>query len=401
MLKSKPMPLVDDRGMGATLATRTRDEFPARSARAVWIGLLILSLAGPAGAQTRKYRIFVVSSYHREYLWSQDTQKGVCAGLLEFGFLDTADQAAEYTRTDTVESSSCVVKKTWMDTKRKNGHSEMAVSTGRVMGELSRFSPDLVLLGDDNAANYVGNQLMDTEVPVVFWGINGLPLRYGLLDSLEKPGHNITGVYQPGYLEESLEFLQRIVPGVQTFAVLSDDSETGRAKVKALESLHKSGKLPLRLVESVVTNRLEEWRSGAMRLRDKVDAFFVTNHNSLKDENGDAADPLEIGAWYLRHIRIPECADERQFAQEGMLCVCDDSGYKQGYDAVKLACRILKKGERPREIEVKAPSRGPFIVNRERAQTLGIVITPQMGVEETIEKSLALEKVPDELGAKR
>jgi putative ABC transport system substrate-binding protein len=369
--------------------------------RAIAIGLLSLWLALPLGAQTRKHRIFVVSSYHREYLWSQDTQKGVCAGLLEFGFLDNADQAAAFTRTDAVESSACVLKKTWMDTKRKNSKSEIALAVDRVMGELSGFRPDLVLLGDDNAANYIGNQLVDTKTPVVFWGINGLPLRYGLLDSLEKPGHNITGIYQPGYLQESLEFLKRVVPGVKTFAVLSDDSETGRAKVKTLESLHKSGKLPIKLVESVVTNRLEEWKSGAIRLKDNVDAFFVTNHNSLKDENGRAADQLEIGAWYLRHIRIPECADEKQFAQEGMLCTCDDSGYNQGYEAMKLVCRILQKGERPQEIEVKAPLRGPFIVNRERAQVFGIVITQEMGVEETIEKSLALEKVPDEPGGKR
>jgi ABC-type uncharacterized transport system substrate-binding protein len=367
--------------------------------RTIWIGLLLLSLAAPAGRQTPKHRILVVSSYHREYLWSQDTQKGLCAGLLEFGFLDHAGQAAEFTRTDTVESAAGVVKKTWMDTKRKNGKGEIAVSVDRVLTEIAEFRPDLVLLGDDNAANYVGNQLIDTKVPVVFWGVNGLPLRYGLLDSLEKPGHNITGVYQAGYLKECLEFLQRIVPGVKTFAVLSDDSETGRAKVKALESLHESGRLPLQLVESVVTNRLDEWKSGALRLQDRVDAFFVMNHNSLKDENGRAVDQLEIGHWYLRHIRIPECAHEKQFAEEGMLCVCDDSGYNQGYEAMKLAYRILKKGQSPGQIEVKAPGRGPFLVNRARARGLGLVLTADMGVEEIIETALALEKASDEPGA--
>ena len=56
------------------------------------------------------------------------------------------------------------------------------------MKEIEQFKPNLILLGDDNAANYVGNQYIDTNIPVVFWGINGLPLKYGLLDSLEKPG---------------------------------------------------------------------------------------------------------------------------------------------------------------------------------------------------------------------
>jgi ABC-type uncharacterized transport system substrate-binding protein len=334
----------------------------------------------------------VVSSYHREYLWSQDTNQGLCAGLRELGFLDNAGQETKYTRTDRVESSSCVVQKAWMDTKRKSSEHEMAVATNRVMAEIAQFAPDLVLLGDDNAANYIGNQLLDTEVPVVFWGINGLPLKYGLLDSMDKPGHNVTGVNQPGYLKECLEFLQRLAPSVRTFAILADDSETGREKVKALESLADAGVLPLMLVESIRTNSLEEWKTGVLALQDKVDAFFVTNHNTLKDKDGRAVDPLEVGAWYLKAIRKPECSDEKQFAQEGMLCVCDDSGYNQGYNAMKLAYRILKKGERPGQIVVKAPPRGAFIVNRQRAGTLGIALREGVGAEEYIDTSLALER---------
>lgn len=358
----------------------------------IWISVLVLSLATPTSAQTKKHKIFVVSSYHREYLWSQDTQKGVCAGLIEFGFIDNTDQAAEFTETDYVESSSSVVKKVWMDTKRKSSKSKIATVVNTIMDEISEFSPDVVLLGDDNAANYIGNQLIDTDVPVVFWGINGLPLKYGLLDSLDKPGHNITGIYQAGYLKECLEFLKKVAPDVKTFAVLSDDSPTGRSKAKALKNLHESGELPVKLAQSVVTNCLEEWKSKAIELKDKVDAFFMVNHNSLKDENGKPVEQLEIGAWYLRNIEKPECAHEKQFAQEGMLCVCDDSGYNQGYEATKLAYRILKNGEQPGDIVVKAPPRGPFIINRERAKMLGINIKEEMGVEEYIEKSLALEK---------
>ena len=359
------------------------------------IGMLIVCLATSTAAQAEKCRILVVSSYHREYLWSQDTQEGLCAGLVEFGFLDDKDQAAVFTETDNVESSSSIVKKSWMDTKRQNSRREVAVTVNRIMREISQFSPHLVLLGDDNAANYIGSQLIDTDIPVVFWGINGLPLKYGLLDSLERPGHNITGIYQAGYLKECLRFLQQVVPSAKTFAVLSDDSETGRSKAKELKNLHRSGELPLDLVETVITNDLEEWKSRAVQLKNKADAFFMLNHNSLKDAGGKPVDQLEIGAWYLRNIDKPECAQEKQFAQEGMLCVCDYSGYNQGYEAAKLAHRIIKKGEPPEDIPVRAPRRGPLIVNRERAQTLGLTITDSMGAEQYVRESLALEAYPE------
>jgi putative ABC transport system substrate-binding protein len=279
-----------------------------------------------------------------------------------------------------------------MDTKRKGTPHDIAVATRDIMAQIAALAPDLVLLGDDNAANYIGNQLMDTKIPVVFWGVNGLPLKYGLLDSLEKPGHNVTGIYQAGYLKEGLELLQRMVPTVKTLAILSDDSETGRSKVKALERLSDAGGLPLKLVGAVVTNRLEEWQAGALALQDKADAFYVTNHNTLKDAGGGVVDPLEVSAWYLDHIRKPECSDEKQFVQEGMLCTCDDSGYNQAYEAMKMGWRILRKGAAPGGMAVKAPPRGPFIVNRQRARMLGIAITPGAGAEETIETALALEK---------
>ena len=345
------------------------------------------------GASTNS-RIFVVDSYHREYLWSQDTHAGVCTALLEFGFLDDKKQVEEYTEKDYVESSRAVVKKVWMDTKRKNTLSEIAEATARISEEAEKFRPDMILLGDDDAANYIGNLYMDTRIPVVFWGINGIPLKYGLIDSIEKPGHNITGIYQAGYLKESVKYIKNLVPGVRTFAILSDDSSTGRPKVKELERLSQEGKLAIKLVATVMTNSLSEWKSEALRLQKEVDAFFVLNHNTLKDDRGNPVDQLEIGAWYLRSIRKPDCGHEKQFAIEGLLLVVDDSGFKQGYEAVKLAYQILEKGIKPADIPVRAPERGPVIVNRQRADMLGIDLSGKMFIEEFINTSLALQKYP-------
>lgn len=84
--------------------------------------------APPAG----KVRLFVVSSYHRESLWSQDTQKGFCAALLKFGFLDNQEQATECTRNDAVESSTTVIRKAWMDTKRKSSKPEIQMAAAKI-----------------------------------------------------------------------------------------------------------------------------------------------------------------------------------------------------------------------------------------------------------------------------
>ena len=81
---------------------------------------------------------------------------------------------------------------------------------------------------------------------------------------------------------------------------------------------------------------------------------------------------------------------------EGLLCAVDDSGFKQGFEAVSVAHRILVGGEDPAAIPVYAPSRGPFVVNLERARMLGLsdLFASSDLVEERVDRALALERYP-------
>ena len=346
--------------------------------------------AAPQAASSKK-RIFIVSSYHRTYLWSQSTQKGVSAAMRAVGYLANDAQVRQLEQTDQVESAKVVVKKDWMDTKRKDSRTELAASTARITAAIKAFSPDLVMLGDDNAARYIGGQLLDSKTPVVFWGINGLPLKYGLVDNLDNPGRNVTGVWQSGYHKESLDLLKRLVPQAKTFAILACDSESSRPNVKMIEQLSQRGSLPLKLVDKVLTNSLDEFKSRAQSLSKQVDAFFVLNHDTLRDAKGNHVDMLEVGRWYLNNIRIPEASHEDQFVLEGMLLTANDSGYNQGYLAFEMAHGILEKGLSPARMAVRTPERGPYLVNRNRAKALGIKLDEAMYlIDEVVEKSIAL-----------
>lgn len=357
----------------------------------VVLAITVVLFLSPAHSAGPRLRIYIVDSYHPEYLWSQDTAQGVEQGLLDFKFLDNERQAREFNARYSVESSKAVIKKVWMDTKRKSSKPEIADATARIVNEIRVFKPDLLLLGDDNASNYIGNHFIDTEIPVVFWGINGLPGKYGLIDSLEKPGHNVTGVYQAGYIKESIEALKKLLPDIKTMAVLSDDSETARAKAKDLMALSAAGALPVNISEVVITNSYAYWQEAAQRLAGQVDAFFICNHNTLKTEEGKTVDQLEVGAWYLENIKKPDCANEKQFVLEGILLVVDDSGYKQGYEAIRITNDILRKGKTPADYAVQATSRGAIILNRQRAADLGLFIGEPDFIEEYIDHSMALK----------
>ena len=350
-----------------------------------------LSMASPD--QGAKKRIFIVSSYDRSYLWSQSTNRGVTAAMLRYGYLDDESQIDAFTEHDFVESSSTIVKKSWMDTKRRNSSKEIADATLRIMSEIAAFKPDLVMLGDDNAANYIGNQLLDTETPVVFWGINGLPIKYGLVDSMDRPGHNVTGVWQTGYHKESLELLHKLVPSTRRFAILACDSITARANVKQIQSLARQGKLPLQLIDTVVTNSYSEFQRRVLALEDQVDAFFVLNHDTMQDENGGYVDMLTVGRWYLENVQKPEASHEDQFVREGMLLTANDSGFNQAYRAFEMAYDILEQGLNPGLIRTVTPSTGPFMVNRRRAMMLGIDLEHYADlIDEVVDEAVALDR---------
>ena len=66
--------------------------------RRIWIMLVLICMglgmsAISSGAPAMK-RILVVSSYHRDYLWSQATQRGVSEAMLKYGYLDNTQQIA-------------------------------------------------------------------------------------------------------------------------------------------------------------------------------------------------------------------------------------------------------------------------------------------------------------------
>ncbi len=362
--------------------------------KAALVFAVMLCLAAPGqGAPKKtpaKKRFVVVSSYHREYLWSQETNSGFCDAMRKAGFFDSAEQADEYTRNDYVETPKVIVKKLWMDAKRKKSRKEKLLATEEITRIIKDFKPTLIFLGDDDAAQYVGNQFLDTNIPMVFWGINNTPVKYGLVDSVEAPGHNATGIYQPGYYRESLVLLKRIVPSAKTFAILTDDTTAGRSHYKAIQYLARQKLLPLTLVETVITGDYEQFKSRVLDLQTKVDAFFVAQYSGLRDKTGAYVTAYDVAAWYLTHVKIPETAEQGQFVKQGMLCGADDSGYNQGYDAVMVAADLLSRGASPATYPVRAPKHGALMVNRERASMLGIPLTPDLGIEKYIDGMDAL-----------
>ncbi len=127
-----------------------------------------------------------------------------------------------------------------------------------------------------------------------------------------------------------------------------------------------------------VTNSFEEFKQRSLELARKVDAFFVLNHDIMKDSHGNHVDMMAVGKWYLENIRKPEATVEDQFVLEGMLLTANDYGYNQSYLAFEMAYDILEQGLNPGRVRPKTPSRGPLMVNQKRAEMLGITLSREL-----------------------
>jgi len=155
--------------------------------------------------------------------------------------------------------------------------------------------------------------------------------------------------------------------------------------------LARAGKLPLELVDVVATNQFPEFQQRALELSKTVDAFFILNHDTMRDANGEYVDMLTVGRWYLENINKPEVSHEDQFVQEGMLAAASDSGFNQSFKAFEMAYEVLEKGQSPGLMSTAVPPAGPLMVNRVRAEMLGISLDDKMKfIDEVVEDAIAL-----------
>lgn len=93
------------------VATRIRHGYSLTPARfCMWLASLVMAaiLVAPNAIQAEtafnRHRIFIVSSYDRDYLWSQSTHRGVVAAMRQHGYLESTEQAESFAAADYLES---------------------------------------------------------------------------------------------------------------------------------------------------------------------------------------------------------------------------------------------------------------------------------------------------------
>jgi len=248
-----------------------------------------------------------------------------------------------------------------IDTRWGGGKSE---DIRRHAMELVALSPDVILA---HGASTVRPLVQATRsVPIVF-PIAGDPVGAGFVDSLAKPGGNVTGFMTVEYSfgGKWLEILKEIAPGVMRVAVLRDASQgSGTSQFAVIQGMASS----LKVEVSPVNAR------GADEIERAVAAFARSSNGGMIVTSGGAAQLHRnlIVTLAARH-KLPAVYNGRHFVTGGGLISYGVDFIDQYQRAAGYVDRILKS-EKPADLPVQAPTKYELVINLKTAKALGIEV---------------------------
>jgi putative ABC transport system substrate-binding protein len=218
-----------------------------------------------------------------------------------------------------------------------------------------------------------------SSIPVVF-SVGDDPVASGLVPSLNRPGGNITGVYQfTGGLEgKRLGLLHEMVPNAGTIAVLINPNYLGSAaQLRDVQEAAARLGVQLVIVRANVENDFEAAFSTFVRERAAAllvcaSPLFFARHQQL----------VILAA---RHA-LPAIYEWRDFAVAGGLMSYGTSLPEAYRQAGVYAGRILK-GANPADLPIVQSTKFEFVINLSTAKALGIEVPPTLSAraDEVIE----------------
>ena len=233
--------------------------------------------------------------------------------------------------------------------------------------ELVALAPDVILAHGDST---VGPLLQATRtVPIVF-PVLGDPVAAGYVESLARPGGNVTGfmIFEYSMGGKWLELLKQIAPGVTRAAVLRDPTQSGASQFTAIQTVAPS----LRVEVSPVNTR------DAGEIERAVAAFARAPNGGLIVTAGAAVTlHRELIITLAARHKLPAVYYERFFAVAGGLISYGPDYVDQYRRAAGYVDRILK-GEKPADLPVQAPTKYELVINLKTAKALGLEIPPTL-----------------------
>jgi putative ABC transport system substrate-binding protein len=255
-----------------------------------------------------------------------------------------------------IEGSNVVIEHRFAEAKLER-YPELAA-------ELVRIQADIIVSLSTPAT--LAAKRATIKIPIVMLSVSD-SIKQGVVESLARPGGNVTGLAQTESTEISakqLQLLKLAIPHIGQVAVLlNPDLVYAQGVWEQLEQAAPALNLALRRLAARQVSDFED--VFAAITRDRPDALLVAAAGALGFVN-------------RRHImdfsarnKLPVMGVERQFAEAGSLL---SYGYVQHESLRQAATYVVKilKGANPADLPVELPTKYELVVNLKVARALGL-----------------------------
>jgi putative ABC transport system substrate-binding protein len=222
-----------------------------------------------------------------------------------------------------------------------------------------------VIVATYPASVFAARRATDT-IPIVMVNTPD-PVHLGLVDSLARPGGNITGVtsLSVDLSVKQLQLLREAVPQASRVAMLwNPDSPWHPLVVKALREDERAAGVPLQMLELRKPDDLDPAFQAMLRDRARA-ALALTDPMSF-------AHRRRLADLAVRH-RVPVMDGLRGYTEAGCLMSYWADQAELYRRAATYVDRILK-GARPASLPIEQPTKYQLVINLKTARALGLVV---------------------------
>jgi putative ABC transport system substrate-binding protein len=306
------------------------------------ITVILIANSVPAISQIKIYHVGVLMIGRPD----RPQLKGLRDGLREVGYIEGRNLFLEVAPGQSYEQLRAIAN-TFVNQKK-----DIIVTTGNVDTKITQGAT--------------------RDVPIVFMPASG-PRQLGFVESVARPGTNLTGITYYRSLEETgkrLEIFKEVVPGLRRLVLLVDALEDHIGPLSLPLVGRVAAQLAIEIVEKPVKSLVQAEEALTQVSKNAADGVFIVCTALFNDLK-------KIGR-VLAQKKVPlyGCATE-QVTEEGALLSYAPDFYQIGYRGAWYVDRILK-GARPHELPVEAPRKFELAINLRTAEAIQLKIPPEV-----------------------
>jgi putative tryptophan/tyrosine transport system substrate-binding protein len=285
------------------------------------------------------------------------------------GYLSSGDPATESTRSEAIR----LALRELGYTEGQNIAIEYRYAEGKIdrfsklAAELVRLKVDIIVVAGGTIYVQAAKNATKT-IPIVMLGAGADPVEAGLVESLARPGGNITGLTQltRELGEKRLELLKEAVPKVARVAVLYNPATSGSdLEVKEiLPVAARSLRMTIRSWEVRATDSLEKVLAALNKQR--PDGLYLSPGPLMRDNQ------KRIVGFALKS-RLPSIYSNREAVDAGGL-MSYGADLADNYRRVAYYIDRILKGAKPADLPVEQPTKFELVINLKTAKEIGVTI---------------------------